>query len=117
MSATARELLADFRQVEDNFRLLDRELRERIAGWTGSKGELLDDVLGSRTTIAESDQGRSFHAFYDFLLSATKQAEFTELLERVQALAAIGQRVPPSGCSPNNSGDFSTIRSGWRTAG
>jgi hypothetical protein len=93
-SATARELLADFRQVEDNFRLLDRELRERIAGWTGSKGELLDDVLGSRATIAESDQGRSFHAFYDFLLSATKQAEFTELLERVQALAAIGSADP-----------------------
>jgi len=86
--------LADFRQVEDNFRLLDRELRERIAGWTGSKGELLDDVLGSRATIAESDQGRSFHAFYDFLLSATKQAEFTELLERVQALAAIGSADP-----------------------
>jgi hypothetical protein len=93
-SATARELLADFRQVEDNFRLLDRELRERIAGWTGSKGELLDDVLGSRATIAESDQGRSFHAFYDFLLSATKQAEFTELLERVQALAVIGTADP-----------------------
>ena len=43
-----RELLADFREVEDNFRILDRELREQIAGWTGSKGELLDEVLGSR---------------------------------------------------------------------
>ena len=87
-------MLADFREVEDNFRRLDRELRERIAGWSGSKGELLDDVLGNRASISESDQGRSFHAFYDFLLSTSKQSEFTELLERVQSLAAIGPADP-----------------------
>ena len=55
---TARELLADFREVEENFRKLDRQLREKIAGWHGGKGELLDDVLGSRESIAGSDQGR-----------------------------------------------------------
>ena len=60
---TARDLLADFREVEENFRKLDRRLREKIAGWQGGKGELLDDVLGSRETIADSDQGRSFQAF------------------------------------------------------
>ncbi len=93
-AATARELLADFREVENNFRRLDRELRERIAAWTGSKGELLDDVLGSRTTIADSDQGRSFHAFYDFLLSPERQAEFAELLGRVQSLEGIDELDP-----------------------
>ncbi len=41
---TARELLADFRQVEENFRDLDRRLREQIAMWDGSKGDLLDDL-------------------------------------------------------------------------
>ena len=45
---TARGLLADFREVEANFRALVRELRERIAGWSGSKGQLLDEVLGDR---------------------------------------------------------------------
>ena len=43
---TARELLADFRQVEENFRGLDRSLREQIAGWSGSKGALLDEAEG-----------------------------------------------------------------------
>lgn len=85
-TAVARGLLADFREVEENFRRLDRELRERIAGWTGAKGELLDDILGNRATIADSDQGRSFHAFYDFLLSAAKQEEFSELLKAVARL-------------------------------
>jgi flagellar motility protein MotE (MotC chaperone) len=86
-SATARELLADFREVEENFRKLDRQLREKIAGWQGGKGELLDDVLGSRETIAGSDQGRSFQAFYDFLLSQARQEELSTLLDAVHRLA------------------------------
>ena len=64
-AATARELLADFPQVEENFRTLDRRLREKVAGWQGGKGDLLDDVLGSPESITGSDQGRSCPAFYE----------------------------------------------------
>ena len=85
-AATARELLGDFREVEENFRKLDRQLREKITGWHGGKGELLDDVLGSRETIAGSDQGRSFQAFYDFLLSQARQEELSDLLDSVHNL-------------------------------
>ena len=88
----ARELLADFREVEENFRKLDRQLREKIAGWHGGKGELLDDVLGSRESIADSDQGRSFQAFYGFLLSQARQEELSDLLDRVHQLAGIAER-------------------------
>lgn len=88
---TARELLSDFREVEDNFRQLDRRLREQIARWTGSKGELLDEALGSRSSIAESDQGRSFRAFYDFLLSSDRRAELTELLRGLEQIEAIAE--------------------------
>jgi hypothetical protein len=88
-TATAWELLADFREVEANFRGLDRELRERISAWRGSKGALLDDVLGNRDSIADSDQGKTFQAFYDFLLSPSRQEELAELLRRVQALDSL----------------------------
>ena len=91
-SATARELLADFREVEENFRKLDRQLREKITGWHGGKGELLDDVLGSRETIAGSDQGKSFQAFYDFLLSQARQEELSGLLDSVHQLTEITGR-------------------------
>ncbi len=91
-AGTARELLADFREVEENFRRLDRQLREKIAGWHGGKGELLDDVLGSRESIAGSDQGRSFQAFYGFLLSQARQEELSGLLDRVHSLAGIAER-------------------------
>lgn len=89
LSATARELLSDFREVEENFRLLDRAAREKIAAWGGSKGELLADLVGSRSEIAGSDQGRSFQSFYDFLLSESRQAELSELLAKVSAIETI----------------------------
>jgi hypothetical protein len=91
-AGTARELLADFREVDENFRKLDRQLREKIAGWHGGKGELLDDILGSRESIAGSDQGKSFQAFYGFLLSRSRQEELSGLLERVHALNNISER-------------------------
>lgn len=86
----ARHLLSDFREVEANFRALDRTMREQIAGWSGSKGDLLDEVLGDRNLIEASDQGRTFQAFHDFLLSATRQDELDELLTRVHGLPALG---------------------------
>jgi len=88
-ASTARELLSDFREVEENFRSLDRAARERIASWDGSKGDLLADLLGSRADITGSDQGRSFQAFYDFLLSYARQRELSELLAKVQRLKSI----------------------------
>ena len=90
----ARELLADFREVEHNFRALDRRVRERIALWDGRKGELLQDILVERDLIADSDQGRSFRAFWDFLMSQARQEELTQLLERVMQLDAVGELAP-----------------------
>jgi hypothetical protein len=89
--ATAWSLLADLREVEDNFRGLDRTLRAKITAWDGAKGDLLDDVLGDRNSITASDQGRTFQAFFDFLLSPDRQAEFVDLLTRVHLLAGIGE--------------------------
>ena len=90
----ARELLADFREVEHNFRGLDRRVRERIALWDGSKGALLQGILGERDLIAESDQGRSFRAFWDFLMSRARQDELTQLLARVLQLEPVAAMAP-----------------------
>ena len=89
----ARELLADFREVEHNFRQLDRRVRERIALWEGSKGALLEQIMGERDAIADSDQGRSFRAFWDFLLSSRRQEELSDLLDQVLALPAVADAV------------------------
>ena len=92
----ARELLADFREVEYNFRSLDRRVRERIAFWDGSKGALLEEILGERDAIADSDQGRSFRAFWDFLMSQSRQEELTMLLQQVLNLPSVAELKPNS---------------------
>ncbi len=91
---TAGALLADFRQVEHNFRELDRQVRERIATWSGSRGEVLAEVFGERDEIADSDQGRSFRAFWDLLMSPARQEELTRLLEAVLALEPVAALNP-----------------------
>ncbi|MBU0968905.1 MAG: DUF3375 domain-containing protein [Proteobacteria bacterium] len=90
----ARELLGDFREVEHNFRLLDRRVRERIALWEGAKGALLEEIMGERDAIADSDQGKSFRAFWDFLMSQSRQEELSRLLEQVLALPPIVDMGP-----------------------
>ncbi|CAI8883188.1 DUF3375 domain-containing protein [Methylocaldum szegediense] len=92
--ALARELLTDFREVEHNFRALDRRVRERIALWDGGKGALLEEIMGERDAIAGSDQGRSFRAFWDFLMSSRRQEELTELLDRVLSLPPVAELRP-----------------------
>lgn len=95
LSSTARELLSDFREVEDNFRILDRAAREKIAAWDGPKGELLTELVGSRSEITSSDQGRSFQSFFEFLLSDSRQTELSDLLDKVSSLdfVDVDQRI------------------------
>ena len=105
----ARALLSDFRAVEQNFRDLDRAARERIATWDGGKGALLDEILGDRDAIADSDQGKSFRAFWDFLMSPQRQEELSELLARVFALEPVQNLAPDR--------RFLRLHHDWLTAG
>ncbi|HEX5998780.1 MAG TPA: DUF3375 domain-containing protein [Hyphomicrobiaceae bacterium] len=91
---TAQSLLSDFRALEQSFRDLDRDVRIKISSWEGRKGELLERILGERDAIAESDQGRSFRAFYDLLMSTDRQDELTRLLERMLALDPVRSLRP-----------------------
>ena len=94
ITGAAQALLSDFRAVEQNFRNLDRAARERIAAWEGGKGQLLEQIFGDRDAIADSDQGKSFMAFWDFLMSPARQEELSSLLEKVFALDAVQELKP-----------------------
>jgi flagellar motility protein MotE (MotC chaperone)/transcription termination factor NusB len=109
LSGTAKELLADFRQVEQNFRQLDREAREQITAWEGSKGDLLARIFGERDAISDTDQGRTFRAFWEFLMSPSRQEELSEGLERVFELDAVQTLKPDA--------RFKRIHFDWLDAG
>lgn len=94
VAGTARGLLTDFREVEQNFRSLDRVVRERIALWEGGKGDLLEEIFGQRDVIADSDQGKSFRAFWDFLMSPARQEELSALLAAVFELEPVRALEP-----------------------
>lgn len=66
---------------------------ERIATW-GGKGELLQQTFDSCDTIADSDEGRSLRAFWDLLMSPSRQDELGKLLERVMAPGAVRELEP-----------------------
>lgn len=94
MQMLARSLLGDFREVDHNFRQLDRKVREQIATWDGNKGELLATVFGDRDAIEDTDQGRSFRAFWEFIMSSARQEEFSEMINKVLAMDAIRELKP-----------------------
>lgn len=87
---TARELLSDFRAVEDRFRGLDRDIREEIATWEGEKGELLEQFFGNHDLITNSDEGESFRAFWNFIMSPDSQEELSQQLDKVFQLKELG---------------------------
>src|SRR5450432_4171538 len=69
-------------------------VRERIATWEGGKGTLLEEIFSQRDAIAGSDQGKSFRAFWDFLMSPARQEEFSALLQMVFALKEVNALAP-----------------------
>lgn len=86
---TARQLLSDFRQVEANFRQLDQKTRERIALADKPKSELLAEIFGEQDAISLSDQGRSFEAFWTFLMSLERREELQALLTQALQLPEV----------------------------
>jgi hypothetical protein len=77
------ELASDFRRVRDDFRTLNRELRERIVDNDGSRGDVLDAVFADVDLIADSDAGKTFRAFWRLLTDPQQSGELEAALEAV----------------------------------
>jgi len=82
----ARRLLSDFRQVEENFRTLDRDTRGRITSSEEVRGVLLDSIFHEQDQIRDNDQGKSFRAFWEYLMDPAWQDDLDRVIEQVLAL-------------------------------
>jgi hypothetical protein len=58
------------------------------------KGQIINQVLKADSALKESDQGRSFYAFWEFLISAQRQEELQDLLTAVYQLPDLQQLDP-----------------------
>jgi len=88
---TARRLLSDFRQVEENFRELDTKTRQTIIKTNLAKGALLDTIFEQQDYLWNTDQGKSFKAFWEFLMSHGMQQELEGLIAKLNDIPAIRQ--------------------------
>jgi hypothetical protein len=85
----ARQLLRDFRLVEERFRDIARRLQEAQLEANVQKGALVGFVIDADAQLKSSDQGRSFYTFWDFLMAPSQQDELYELLNAVQRQPAL----------------------------
>lgn len=82
----AQQLLSDFREVEGNFRELTRDIYHRHMELRGGKGQILRYAFDALDALKSTDQGKSFYAFWDFLLVTSGQEELQALTEKVYGL-------------------------------
>ncbi len=80
----SRRLLADFALIEDIFKDHAKQLKEKMISVELSKGEILAQLLDMHDALEESDQGKSFRSFWNFLMSSSKQDELGRWLDKIQ---------------------------------
>lgn len=85
-SSMARQLLRDFRLVEERFRDIARDLQKAQLLPGTRKGALVEYVLDADSKLKDSEQGRSFYSFWEFLISPSQSDELKSLLAQVAAL-------------------------------
>ena len=66
----SRDLLGDFKQVEEHFKTIVKEIYSRQS-MDYSRGEILGYTLDATEEMRKSPQGRSFYSFWDFLIRDT----------------------------------------------
>lgn len=86
INRTARELLGDFTEVEQNFQQIRKDLQRKYSENDLVKGSLLVYALDALDEIYDKPQGKSFKAFWEFLMDEKKQNEFGELTDKLYRL-------------------------------
>jgi hypothetical protein len=82
----SHELLSDFREVEDNFKFIHRHIVEQHTRAEINKGTIVGYAFEAYDALRKSDQGKSFYAFWDFLVSRAGQEEWRSLTDQLLQL-------------------------------
>jgi hypothetical protein len=88
------ELISDFREVEDNFKQIHRNIVEQHTRAELNKGAIIGYAFESYDALRTSDQGKSFYAFWDFLISRAGQEDWRNLTDELVQL--LEEREIPS---------------------
>ena len=76
----AKELLTDFKDVDDNFKTIIKEIYQKQIDPSLNKGGILQYTFDALDELKSSSQGKSFYAFWEFLLAREMQSELDTLI-------------------------------------
>ena len=83
VSNLAKELLSDFKEVDDNFKNIIKDIYQKQIDPTLNKGGILQYTFDALDELKSSPQGKSFYAFWEFLLSRDMQDELEQLINNL----------------------------------
>jgi hypothetical protein len=83
LNQSARELLSDFKEVEDNFKEITKTIYQKHADGSLTKNDILEFTFEALDDLKESQQGKSFYAFWSFLLNPELQLEWETLIKEL----------------------------------
>lgn len=83
LNQSAKELLSDFKEVEDNFKEITKSIYQKHADGGLTKSDILAFTFEALDELKESQQGKSFYAFWSFLLNPALQGEWEKLVREL----------------------------------
>lgn len=83
LNQSAKELLSDFKEVEDNFKEITKTIYQKHADGSLTKSDILEFTFEALDELKESQQGKSFYAFWSFLLNPGLQLEWETLIKEL----------------------------------
>ncbi|MEQ6117893.1 DUF3375 domain-containing protein [Reichenbachiella sp. MALMAid0571] len=73
INQSAKELLSDFKEVEDNFKEITKGIYQKHADGSLTKSDILEFTFDALDELKSSQQGKSFYAFWSFILNPDLQ--------------------------------------------
>ena len=83
LNQSAKDLLTDFKEVEQNFKEITKSIYQKYANVEQGKDSILSYTFDALEEIKKSDQGRSFYAFYAFLMQNSSQGMWEEMVNKL----------------------------------
>ncbi len=83
LNQSAKELLSDFKEVEDNFKEITKGIYQKHADGSLTKSDILEFTFDALDELKDSQQGKSFYAFWSFILNPELQNKLESLTKEL----------------------------------
>ncbi len=83
LNQSAKELLSDFKEVEDNFKEITKGIYQKHTDESLTKSDILKFTFDALEALKDSQQGKSFYAFWSFILNPEMQNRWASLTKEL----------------------------------